>query len=63
MKPRTTIFFFFKINKMDKALARIMKKKREKTQVNKIRNKIRNKRNNNHTKKIQKNCKGVISSY
>ena len=59
MKPRTAIFFFFKINKMDKPLARIMKKKREKTQVNKIRDKIRNKRNNNHTKKIQKIVKGL----
>ena len=44
---------------MDKPLARIMKKKREKTQVNKIRDKIRNKRNNNHTKKIQKIVKGL----
>ena len=29
---------FFKINKIDKTLARLIKKKREKTQINRIRN-------------------------
>ena len=31
-------WFFEKINKIDKPLARLIKKKREKTQINKIRN-------------------------
>ena len=31
-------WFFEKINKMDKPLARLIKKKREKNQINKIRN-------------------------
>ena len=30
--------FFEKINKIDKSLARLIKKKREKSQINKIRN-------------------------
>ena len=32
-------WFFEKINKIDKALARLIKKQREKNQINKIRNK------------------------
>ena len=32
------LFFFEKINKTDKPLARLIKKKREKTQINRIRN-------------------------
>ena len=36
-KPKT--WFFEKINKIDKHLARLIKKKREKNQINKIRNK------------------------
>ena len=35
---KTKIWFFEKINKIDKPLARLIKKKREKTQINKIRN-------------------------
>ena len=35
----TTPKFFEKINKIDKLLARLIKKKREKNQINKIRNK------------------------
>ena len=31
-------WFFEKINKVDKLLARLIKKKRERTQINKIRN-------------------------
>ena len=31
-------WFFEKINKIDKPLARLIKKKRERTQINKIRN-------------------------
>ena len=35
---KTKSWFFEKINKMDKPLARLVKKKREKNQINKIRN-------------------------
>ena len=35
---KTKSCFFEKINKMDKPLARLIKKKREKTQINRIRN-------------------------
>ena len=35
-KPKT--WFFEKINKIDKPLARLIKKKREKNQITKIRN-------------------------
>ena len=34
----TKIWFFEKINKIDKTLVRLIKKKREKNQINKIRN-------------------------
>ena len=36
---KTKSWFFEKINKTDKPLARLIKKKREKNQINKIRNK------------------------
>ena len=35
---KTKNWFFEKINKIDKPLARLIKKKREKNQINKIRN-------------------------
>ena len=35
---KTKSWFFEKINKIDKPLARLIKKKREKSQINKIRN-------------------------
>ena len=35
---KTKSWFFEKINKMDKPLARLIKKKREKTHINRIRN-------------------------
>ena len=35
---KTKIWFFEKINKIDKPLARLIKKKRKKNQINKIRN-------------------------
>ena len=35
---KTKICFFEKINKIDKLLAKLMKKKREKNETNKIRN-------------------------
>ena len=36
---KTESWFFDKINKIDKPLARLIKKKRERNQINKIRNK------------------------
>ena len=39
---KTKSWFFEKINKIDKPLARLIKEKREKTQINKIRNENRN---------------------
>ena len=38
---KTKSWFFEKINKIDKPLARLIKKNREKTQINKIRNENR----------------------
>ena len=35
---KTKSWFFEKVNKIDKPLARLIKKKREKTQINRIRN-------------------------
>ena len=35
---KTKSWFFEKINKIDKTLARLIKKKREKNQINRIRN-------------------------
>ena len=35
---KTKSWFFEKINKIEKTLARLIKKKREKTQINRIRN-------------------------
>ena len=35
---KTKSWFFEKINKADKPLARLIKKKKEKTQINRIRN-------------------------
>ena len=35
---KTKSWFFEKINKIDKPLVRLIKKKRERTQINKIRN-------------------------
>ena len=37
-KNKTKSWFFEKINKIDKPLATLIKKKREKTQINRIRN-------------------------
>ena len=39
---RTKSWFFEKINKIDKPLAKLIKKKREKNQINKIKQKWRN---------------------
>ena len=40
-KAKSCFFFFFKINKIDKPLVRLIKKQREKNQINKIRNENR----------------------
>ena len=37
-KNKTKSWFFEKINKIDKPLARLIKRKREKIQINRIRN-------------------------
>ena len=49
---KTKSWFFVKINKIDKPLARLNKKKREKTQINRIRNEKGEVTNN--TAEIQK---------
>ena len=38
---KTKIWFFEKINKIDTPLARLIKRKREKTEINRIRNEKR----------------------
>ena len=45
---KTKSCFFEKINKIDKPLARLIKKKREKNQVNKIRSEIGKNHNRQH---------------
>ena len=47
---KTKSWFFEKINKIDKALARLIKKKREKNQINKIRHEKVYKRQCRNTK-------------
>ena len=53
---KTKSLFFEKINKIDKPLARLIKKKRERTQINKIRNEKgkgnRHCRNTKHPKRL-----------
>jgi len=50
---KTKSWFFEKINKMDKPLARLFKKQREKNQINKIRNENGEiTRDNTETKRI-----------
>ena len=41
---KTRSWFFEKINKIDKPLARLIKRKREKTQINRIRNELQGKK-------------------
>ena len=50
-------WFFEKINKIDKALARLIKKQREKNQINKIRNK------NGEITKDNKEIQRIIRNY
>ena len=50
----TKSWFFEKINKIDKPLSRLIKKKRERTQINKIRNEKEVTTDNTETQSILK---------
>ena len=50
---KTKSWFFEKINKIDRPLARLIKKKREKNQINKIRNK------KERLQKTMQKCRGI----
>ena len=50
----TKSWFFEKINKIDKSLARLIKKKREKNQINKIRSEKEVTIHNTETQKIMR---------
>ena len=50
---KTKSWFFEKISKIDKPLARFIKKKREKNQINKIRNK------KERLQKTMQKCRGI----
>ena len=52
MINKTKSLFFEKINKIDNPLGRLIKKKREKNQINKIRNEKREVTNNSEIQKI-----------
>ena len=52
-------FFFLKTNKLDKLLARLVQKKRERTQINKIRNE-RGEITSNSTEIPKKNHKRIL---
>ena len=49
---KTKSWFFEKINKIDKLLARLIKKERERTQIKKIRSYNRHRRNTKHPEKL-----------
>ena len=53
---KTKIWFFEKIYKIDKSLARLIKKKREESQVNKIRNEKEITTNNVKIQRIIRDC-------
>ena len=55
---KTKSWFFERVNKFDKLLARLTKKKRERTQINKIRNEKGN--ITTDTAEIQKNHKKIL---
>ena len=61
---KTKSWFFEKINKIDKTLARLIKKKREKSQINRIRN--QKGEVTTHTAEIQRiirdNCKQLYAN-
>ena len=58
---KTISWFFEKINKIDKSLARFIKKEREKTQINRIRNKKREVTTD--TAEIQKIMRNYYGNY
>ena len=63
---KTKIWFFEKINKIDKPLARLIKKKRERTQINKLRNekvKITNEIQRSEERRVGKECRSRWSPY
>ena len=57
---KTKSWFFEKINKIDKPIARLIKKKREKNQINKIRNE--NGKITTDNTEIQRNIKRLLST-
>ena len=57
---KTKKWFFEKINKIDKPLARLIKKKREKTQINRIRNE---KGERSEERRVGKECRSRWSPY
>ena len=57
---KTKSWFFDKINKTDKHLTRLIKKKREKNQINKIRNE--NGKITTDNTEIQRNIKRLLSA-
>ena len=52
----TKSWFFEKINKIDKPLARVIKKKRKRTQINKIRNEKEGTTDTTEIQRIIKDC-------
>ena len=58
---KTKSCFFEKINKIDKLLARLIKKKREKNQINKIRNEKGEVTTNNA--EIQRTIRDIMNNY
>ena len=59
---KTTTWFFEKINKIDKTLARHIKKKREKSQINRIRNEKEVTTDNTETQRIiREYCKQLYA--
>ena len=53
---KTKSWFFEKINRIDKPLARLIKKKREKNQINKIRNEKEVNADNAEIQRIIRDC-------
>ena len=56
---KTKSWFFEKVNKIDKPLARLIKKKRERTQINKI----RNEKGRSEERRVGKECRSRWSPY
>ena len=58
---KTKSWFFEKVNKIDKPLARLIKKKREKNEINKIRNESG--KSQHTTQKYKGSYKTTVSNY